>query len=320
VSATGLAQIRYAFFEEHAGAGDAFDLLRRVQSGSSRRNLYNLLRHHDEESISDGDTWLRDDFDYLIAFFSMVEVARLARFVPPRLPPAHMRLTRYVLAHDAVRIYYEDNYPLFLPQAHLLFAQGSGVAPDADVAQEGPRLFGRFFALSQPIETADALETFLWFLDGGERDNTDIDDVLDVLHRRRDFLEYASDRPEDYEDGELSALAKAVQGFVEFLRFIPQFVALLNEAEPFPLLQSAFWHYHGYWVQQLDVHVGTNIRLALDELAAWGDGAARHRSPHSRREVKRIRADYERMLARLSSGRYRWPLIEAIAHERTKLL
>jgi len=70
-----LTQIRYAFFEDHGSADVALELLRAVRAGRSRRNLWNLLRHHEEWDISEGETWDRDNFDYLLAFFSMVEVA-----------------------------------------------------------------------------------------------------------------------------------------------------------------------------------------------------------------------------------------------------
>ena len=308
-----LDEIRYSFFEEHGSAGNALDLLRRVRAGRSRRDLENLLRHHEEKEISDGETWTRDDFDFLIAFFAMVEVARLSRFVSDRLPPTHLRQARMVLATPAVRTYYEDNYPLFLPQAHLLFAEGNRISPDEGVAPEGARLFARFFALSQPLEMGDSLETILWFLDGGARDGYDIDDVLEVIASPRDFVEYVSDRADDYEDDELGTLAAAVQGLVEFLRFIPTFHRLLEDAEPYPMLQSAFWHYHGYWFQQLSLYAGTNVRLAIDALVEW-EGGGKHRR-RLRREDRIRRVAFEQQLTALSSGRYRWRLVEAIGRK-----
>src|SRR5688572_19011989 len=206
---TNFEQIRYAFFEADDRAREARDLLRRVRQGTARRNLTRLLRHHEEEEISDPETWLRDQFDFLIDFFSMVEVGRLSGVVH-RPPSSHVRFARSVLAHPAVRYYYEDNYPLYLPQAHLLFVSRHGVALDRGVRENGPELFRRFYALSHPVVFDDSAETILWFLDGGARDGYDIDDVIEVLQDQKLFVEYLSDRPDDYKGGELGTVALAV--------------------------------------------------------------------------------------------------------------
>src|SRR5213594_2451024 len=48
-----------------------------------------VLRHHDEteEGISDSETWWRDEFDYLLAFYGIVEIAVMIGFVA-ELPAA----------------------------------------------------------------------------------------------------------------------------------------------------------------------------------------------------------------------------------------
>jgi hypothetical protein len=208
-----LTQIRYAFFEDHGSADVALELLRAVRAGRSRRNLWNLLRHHEEWDISEGETWDRDNFDYLLAFFSMVEVACQAGFLKGRLPKEHVALAKSVLTAPPVRRYYEVNYPLLLPQAHLRRIEGNPVGPAPEDDQS--LAFETFFSLSQPIETGEAVETFLWFLDGGSRDDWDIDDTIEVLGDKRSFLEHMSAGPvegADDDEEELEVLSAVCSG------------------------------------------------------------------------------------------------------------
>src|SRR5438552_2461905 len=74
-----------------------------------------VLRHHDEENITDEETWLRDYFDNLLGFYSIVEIAVTIGFVSD-LPMSFRKRHLPVLCDAAVRRYYELNYQLDLPR------------------------------------------------------------------------------------------------------------------------------------------------------------------------------------------------------------
>ena len=47
------------------------------------KKLKRVLRHHDEtpNGIGDRETWWRDEFDYLLGFYGIVEIAAMIGFV-----------------------------------------------------------------------------------------------------------------------------------------------------------------------------------------------------------------------------------------------
>ncbi|MEO8575554.1 MAG: hypothetical protein ABI556_02585 [Gemmatimonadales bacterium] len=304
-----LAQIHHAYFEDDDGAARALKIFESWQGALSK-----LLRHHRTESISDNETWERDSFDYLFAYFSMVEVACLAGWLSGELPTAHVEMATRVLGDEDVKRYYEDHYPILLPQAHRRRVEGQGLESNVGAPDGAEALFEHFFTLSQPIETGAEVETFLWFLDGGSRGGADINDTIEALRTPTSFLEHASARPEDFADETLPPLSASIQGFLSFVEFAPRLLQLLQETAEFPMLQSAMWHYHGYWLQQMNQHMGSEVRRALTAIERW-DFLPGHESDTWVTQVEEgdiTRAKQKRALAQLSSGRYSYALVEGL--------
>lgn len=310
-----LGEIEHAFFIDHDGAGRALQLLRKARKGKGKMSLARLLRHHEEKAISDRETWKRDHFDYLLAYCSMVEVACLAGYIPgDRVPERHLSRVRPFLNEQDVRRYYEDHYPLLLPQVHRLRLEGHPLfRPMESTPDEGVELFDEFFTISQPIETGDAMETFLWFLDGGSRGGVDIDNTLNVLRKPKRFLAHIDARPEDSGSEELDPLSASVQGCIAFLEFAPRFLSLLRRTARLPILQSAMWHYHGYWLGQLNHHMGGELRRAVAAIDAWDDElTSEERAGWAVRlaAARHVRTGQQLALGFLSSGRFSYTLIE----------
>lgn len=316
LTADRLSAIRHAYFVDHDGAPQALALFMATRQKRGRRpNLTHLLRHHTESpAISDAETWKRDHFDFLLAYFSMVEVGCLANFLSAGLTKDYDDTAREVLNDPDVRRYYEDHYPIFLPQAHRLRVTKRGLVCDPGIAARGPQLFEQFFTLSQPIETGGPVETFLWFLDAGWRDGVEIDKTITALSDPKRFLKHASARPEDSKTGLLDPLSASVQGFLAYVDFAPRLLRLLRSASEYPLLQSAMWHFHGYWLGQMNLQMGWEVRRALKAIGSWeGSRATRGRSPVARQVTAQLtRAGQARALAYLSSGRFRFPLAEQL--------
>lgn len=309
------AQLKYGYFGDHAGAQEALKFFSAARSGRSRRSLARLLRHHDDDPISDKETWERDNFDYLLGFFSMVEVGCLAGFLSPTLPSKHAAIARRILKDKDVRRYYEEHYPVLLPQAHLRRVEGTPLTPDPDSFDIGPGLFDSFFTLTQPMEGDGPIETFLWFLDGGSRGGYDIDDTITVLGNPKRFIHHASARPEDSRDGELDWLSASTQGFLAFMEFGPRLLVVLRASHPMPLLQSAMWHVHGYWLGQMGSHMGTAVKRALQAIGSWEEGLTRTDKRKWKETLEKgrvVRAEQERALTLLSSGEFSHILVRAL--------
>jgi hypothetical protein len=309
-----LALIRHAYFVDHTGARHGLALFEAVRAGTSRRKLGRLLRYHEDRPISTGETWDRDHFDYLLAYFSMVEVACLAGYLT-ELPPDHVGEARALLGDGDVRRYYEDYYPIFLPRAHLLRVTDGAIRGDRRVGDAGPSLFDEFFALSQPLECGETVETFLWFLDGGWRGGSDIGDTIAVLRSPQRFVRHTSTRAEDSPDGRLDPLSASVQGFLAYVDFAPRLLRLLGAAGQCPVLQSAMWHFHGYWLAQMGRRMGAAVRQAFRAMDSWERGvtaARRRRFADQLAAGRRTRLMQERALAYLSSGRFSYVLVERL--------
>lgn len=314
------AQIRHAYFRDHAGAGQALERLDAAQSGK-RGKLARLLRHHDDEPISDREVRERDGFDQLLAFLGMVEIACVATYLPASPPRDHTRMAERVLNDEAVRRYYEDYYPILLPQAHRRRMEGSLLNTDLQGFRRGPQLFDQFFTLSLPLETSGTIETFLRLLDEGARHDHELDrlvtldDTIAVLRDPKRFLRHASARAPDRSSGELSTLSESVQGFLGFVAFAPRLLALLEDAADTPLLQSSMWHYHGYWWGQMGQRMGADVRRGLEAIDGWEarlTEVERRQFKSSLSAARGKRREQAAALAFLSSGRFSYGLAESL--------
>jgi hypothetical protein len=254
-----LAQIERTYFAANSPASRGRKLIEKT----SAPRLARLLRHHEEASISDAETWQRDYVDYLIAFYSMVEVACIAGFLPRQLPEPHREVARRELGNEAVRRYHEKHYPLVLPRLHLARSINPANAADGLPPGSTPE-FEEFFALSQPIEFGAQVETFLWFLDGGWRDGYDMADTIEAIGTPSRFFACMAARPRGADE-----LDNSVQGFTIYLAFCRELHALLERTADRPLVQSAMWHYHGYWFDHMRERFGTKLREALDQFQRW---------------------------------------------------
>src|SRR6185295_3749547 len=94
----------------------AVRMLGEARAGDVSVNLDHLLRHHAEEAVSDGETYQRDSFDFILANYSRLETAALIGYVPDTFPEAFRRESLWNLSHAAVRRYYETHYPVLLPR------------------------------------------------------------------------------------------------------------------------------------------------------------------------------------------------------------
>lgn len=230
--------------------------------------LHHILRHHDEtdEGISDAETWIRDEFDFLLSFYGIVEVGLMIGFVK-EVPPAFSKKHLPILCHRAVRQYYDWNYPLDLPR-RLRERLQSGVCYNVTSTRELNAAFYEFVELTMVIESDEDLESFLWCLDGGARRIgrkwCDIDLVNKSLAKPARLAEAiqtpASERDE---------LDRALNGFCKFIQFCESLTSLLERVKTQRQVAEAMWLGHVYWLRKLDGELGPGLNSAIQSLVKW---------------------------------------------------
>jgi hypothetical protein len=217
-----------------------------------------LLRHHRERGITVDESWKRDYFDYLLAYYSILEIALLLGFVD-QVPLADREQALKELNHPAVKKYYEENYPLELPTRLRKRISNGKPLKIEDRDGKLTAIFLEYTALTAYFETDPDMETFLWFLDGGGRGEYRYQNLLEVLNSSELLVRSMMRSPE-----EKTELDASVEGFGKFLGFCVQLDNLLIASEPSKPFQSALFQYYAYWFQRLRKKVGRQMSTAFN--------------------------------------------------------
>lgn len=248
-------------YRRKGAAAKAFKTLSGLISSNDTRNLENILRDHKDEPIR-GNYLIneRDNIDFLIDYYSILEIGIIANYFPPNLPSTLRNEVENILGNEYVRKYYSEYYPLVLPQLllkHISFSNEQG-GNDASTKPQG-NLFEKFLVLNQTIKSDSDVDQFLWFLDDGITDGYTIHDLWNVLSNRK-TIEYKITR------NNIHPLNSALFGFIKYIQFLNDYADLLREASEFKLLQSSFWHYQSYWFDHMKEQIGDIIKVALSNI------------------------------------------------------
>ena len=247
----------------------------RTELGGGRSGvvLKNLLRHHAERAIvSPKEIGLRNAFDQLLAYYSLVEVGCIAAYLADPLPQAFAEKARRYLTRTEVRKYYEQNYPLLLPQLLLKRLDGSLKLRETNTERSIP-LYFQFLEVNAMIENENVSQ-FLWFLEDGTTEGYAIDDTLEALSEPKQFAKCLMQSPSSRD-----ALDMSVIGFGRFIQFCRHMDSLLRACEGLALLQSAMWHYHAYWFKHMEVDFGKALAEAVAQVSSWDQKAGSSRKP-----------------------------------------
>lgn len=257
--------------------------------------LERLLRFHGDDPVHGDETTRRASVDELLEYYSLMEVACIAGYVPRRLPADYAAIAISRLANPSVRRYYQEYYPLLLPQLHVQRLRGRWTRTEAGAATGS--LFVAFTSLSR-VTTDPHVDTFLWLLEDGSVGTTSLEDLLavladpvkfaevlfkgspEVMQADEDVWRVISDAAALSNPTELLArlqppiveLDKAEQslhGFRKFLLFCRDLNRLLETASDRPLIQSAMWHYHAYWFGEMGRKLRPYLESAIDRFVTW---------------------------------------------------
>lgn len=280
------------FFGTGAEKGDV--LLSSYRARQAYPKLAHLLRHHWEKDIEDHETYLRDQIDYLLSFYGILELALLTGMIS-EIPEAPRTRALANLSNPALRKYYEYNYPLILPQLLLRRLTGDlylRERSDKDALNQ----FMRFLIITKTMDIDDDdMETFLWFLDDGDRDGYDYDDLVRALDQPRVFTEALTTPPD-----ERDARDNAINGFRKFLMFCVEFNSLLAfSRQRYRLMAAEMYAHEAYWFVHVGEKVEKRVHKAIRKFSTNDSSGSPFRVQLS---------EAESAVGALLSGRYLEPL------------
>lgn len=237
--------------------------LRKLRADTVREDLAYKLRYHEEEDVEGDEIDFRESFDYLLSFYSIMEIAAAVHFIPWPLPTELQEEALADLFDRDVRRFYEEHYPLYLP---ALFRER--LLGHVDLREKDSRdVFGIFMQFLEFVASSEKdknLDTFLWFLDDGLDEGYNINDTIKVLGNPKTLGESLSKK-----SSKRDALDESVIGFLSFLGLCRNLDALFQRSREFPLLQSAMWHYFAYWFDLIRGEVGRHVDLGIRNYTRW---------------------------------------------------
>lgn len=265
------------------------------------QSLAKLLRSHLVEEVEEPDTTKRAEIDELLAFYAMLEVATISGYVPATLPADFVEETLHILSESSVERFYARFYPLLLVQLFDARLRGRFSVP-ISLTSDASRAFIRLLDISELLKIEE-VETFLTLLDDGVIDDENFEDVVEKVQTPAALAKALTTLPDERTPSEM-----AVQGFRSFTAFCRQLDALLHDLRPTPFLQSAFWHYHGYWLHELSGTVLGALSMAIEQQRNWVTLDPIPATDEEMAQVRRTHASMDRtelVLQRLTSGIYR---------------
>lgn len=249
-------------YRKKGAALRGFRTLNPLIKNDATQSLQKLLRNHYVEPIdSILEVKQRDDIDFLIDYYSILEIGLIANYFPNPLPPNVENEIKHILNDDFVKRYYTKHYPISLPQLILrqvIENEGQRYF-DHHTTHNSATLFERFLILNHYVKNDKDIDQFLWFLDDGWDHGYAISDLWNVLDNDQILihkLRSTKNHP----------LNSALWGFIKYTQFLTDFADLIKDSEEDKLLQSAFWHHQSYWLDHMNGKIGDIISIGITNI------------------------------------------------------
>lgn len=248
------------FQYRHTGAAaKAYTLLSDLIAQNRSEALRKLLRDHKKDPIQTNDEVnKRDNVDYLLEYYAILELGRIANYFPEDLTPSLKAEIREILDNDYVKRYYMDFYPLALPQLLLEQIETDKVFYSDENNDQLAAYFEEFLMLTSIKRDEDVLQ-FLWFLDDGLTEGYSIHHLWNVLINK-DKIKYKLGSDPNH------TLNRALFGFIKYIQFLDDYAEFLKKLDQLRILQSACWHFHSYWFEHMQHKLGDIVTVALKNI------------------------------------------------------
>lgn len=293
IRSANFESLQQTFFYETGAVGAA----RLVRPYGNQRRLDWLLRDHTAKKVTNlAEVHLRDLFDDLFSFYSLVEIGAQISAVPEPLPHTFQTIALRVLTNSACRAYYIGRYPLQLPQALLNRLEKS----DATLRENGPMevavsRFQQLLAFELRFRSDDEIRIILRLLDGFRVGGENLASLI-LFAKDVENYKAAVSSPR----GERDTRARALRGFGKLIAAMLRLDTLLSDCEPCILLQSSIWHYYAYWIRR----VASKSSL-IKIISSWQTLPAAEDAVDERNALVAYIAQVQAAFQRLTSSRYR---------------
>jgi hypothetical protein len=249
-------------YRKRGAAAKGFRTVNTLLKKNEIVSLRILLRNHIDNPI---DSYLeveeRDNVDFLIDYFSILEIGLIANYFPNPLPLKTEKEIDFILNNELVNRYFTEYYPLTLPQLLLrqVSKKGNEKYFNRDSLSNSTALFDRFLMLNQIVKNDEDIDQLLWFFDDGWTADYSISDFWNVLSDRN-IIKYKLGSSNKH------PLNSALWGFVKYIQFLSDFADLLRDSKEDAVLQSAFWHHQSYWFEHMKERIGDIIKVGISNI------------------------------------------------------
>ncbi len=296
IRSANFESLQQTFFYETGAVGAA----RLVRPHGTSRRLDRLLRDHTTMGVSDlAEIHLRDLFDALFNFYSLVEIGAQIATVPDPLPRAFQTAALRILKNPACRAYYSERYPLALPQAMLRRldldpTSGRALTESGSMEVAIPR-FQELLAFELRFRSDNEITVILRLLDGFTVGGEKLASLIEFARNVENY-QAAVSSPESKSD----ARARALRGFGKLLAAMLRLDTLLADCEPCPLLQSSIWHYYEYWIRRAAAENGL-----VEIISSWQNLRTLEDVDEERNALAEYIGQIQAAFQRLTSLKYR---------------
>lgn len=247
-------------YREKGQALKGYDRIIKLIREKKNADLDWLLRFHSHDPIiKQSEIQFRDNVDFLLKFYSLLEIAIMTDHIPPSLPDKLKAEIIEVLGNEYVKRYYGDYYQITLPA--LLFKVVS-----SDKVQKPVGTSKEFVALLLLDKAIDKdVQNFLWLLDSGYFGDYSIASLRETLKSRKQIEQIIAKprKDETYADS-------AFWGFVKFSDYMQNYEALLRSCND-ELLRSLLWHFQSYWFERMQKLMKDTYIPALRDIDELND-------------------------------------------------
>ncbi|MBI3134032.1 MAG: hypothetical protein HYZ14_05085 [Bacteroidetes bacterium] len=225
---------------------------------NKNEELKHLLRFHDPIGVYGQELVERFEIDALIEYYNLVLVSVFAGYAPGKLDEITSGEIIAALNNPAVKPYYQKHYTYKMVQYTLQF-----VTENRQFVQEGNATtistFNEFISLNRFLKRDQDIERFLGMLDFVWYNNNTINDVNEILASPKKLNEvFTAKNKTEAQNG--------VWGFIKYTMFLSQLKDLLVATEKYPLLQSSFWMFHGYYFDRMNDKMKQIFNEAFENL------------------------------------------------------
>lgn len=233
-----------------------YRLLNKLIKSNDIEQLKLLLRDHRIKPIySFEEVKKRDCVDFYLDYCSIIAVAQIAGYVSKQLPNNIKREIEFILSNEQVVKYYQQYYPLLLPEVLL---KESISTQNIESNSNSFLLFERFLILNKYIKSDADVNLFLWLLDDGIVAGNSIKTFIEFFKENKSFIKNNKLQQKIY--------IEALRGYVKYMQFLEDYKKLLEDTEEIKLLKSAFWCYQSYWFNKLKDKLGVVINDSIENM------------------------------------------------------